>query len=255
VLASFGHINAWKRVEPTLRAVAALRAEGVDARYILVGSVSPNYDLNGQIARSRLGDAVTITGYVPRQAFDDHVAAADLCVNLRFPTGGETSASLLRLLGAGRPTLVSAVGAFAELPPGVAAQVDPGPAEGDQILAYCRLLLTRPELAAALGAQARAFVDAEHSMARAASGYARFLTRLHGWPVHQQIHALPLWDLSTAPTSSSPSSPSAPSVPSVPSAPSPPSPLLTAAARAAAELGLCEDDAVLTTVARRIAEL
>ncbi len=36
---------------------------------------------------------------------------------LRHPTAGETSASLLRLLGAGRPTLVTATGSFAELPP------------------------------------------------------------------------------------------------------------------------------------------
>lgn len=257
VLASFGHINAWKRVEPTLRALAALRAEGHDARYLLVGSVSPNYDLAGLIARSGLSDAVTVTGYVPRVAFETYVAAADICVNLRYPTAGETSASLLRLLGAGRPTLVSAVGAFAELPPGVAAQVDPGPAEGDQILAYCRLLLPRPELAAALGARARAYVAAEHTLERAAAGYARFLARLYGWPVVRTIRPAPLWfphleekeepgNLAVAP-------------PPPAAAPAPPAatqPLVASAAQALAEIGLTgEDAAVLSSVARRIAEL
>ena len=253
LLASFGHINAWKRVEPTLRAVAALRADGVDARYTLVGSVSPNYDLGGLIARSRLGDAVSITGYVPRAAFEDHVAAADLCVNLRHPTGGETSASLLRLLGAGRPTLVSAVGAFAELLPGVVAQVDPGPAEGDQILAYCQLLLARPELATALGAQARAFVAAEHSLAQAAQGYARFLAQLYGWPAVRRYRDTPLWDVEAEQLAAPPSS-------TVHRPPStvhrPPSTVVTAAARAAVEIGLTEDDAsVMQSVAQRLAEL
>lgn len=260
VLAGFGHINAWKRVEPTLRALAALRADGYDARYILVGSVSPNYDLQGLISRSRLGDAVTVTGYVPREQFEDYVAAADLCVNLRHPTGGETSASLLRLLGAGRPTLVSAVGAFAELPPGVAAQVDPGPAEGDQILAYCRLLLARPALAAALGARARAFVAAEHTLAGAALGYARFLARLYGWPALARLRDEPLWPVgepARAETDAQQREAAGAPAPTPPAPPPPPiPPLVRTAARAAVELGLTEDDLpALRAMAERIADL
>lgn len=267
VLAGFGHINAWKRIEPTLRALAALRADGLDARYILVGSVSPNYDLRGLIARSSLADAVTVTGYVPREQFEDYVAAADLCVNLRFPTGGETSASLLRLLGAGRPTLVSAVGAFAELPPGVAAQVDPGPAEGDQILAYCRLLLGRPELAADLGARARAFVAAEHTLAGAALGYARALARLYGWPAVAHVRDTPLWEVEepTGPGEQATEGPGGQetrrpgdweAVPQLSDAAHPPDPLIVAAARAAAELGLTEDDLpALRALAEQIAAL
>ena len=254
ILASFGHINAWKRVEPTLRAVARLRAHGIDARYILVGSVSPNYDLRGLIARSRLEDAVTITGYVPREQFEAYVAAADICINLRYPTGGETSASLLRLLGAGRPTLVSAIGALAELPPGVAAQVDPGPAEGDQILAYCHLLLSRPELAAALGQRARSFVATEHHLARSAEGYARVLADLYGWPTLVRHRSEPLWELTTTDPVAV--------VPPAPTSPIPPpddpiaTPLVRAAARAARELGFGENDStLLRVVARRIAEL
>jgi len=278
ILASFGHINAWKRVEPALRALRALREEGRDARYVLVGSVSPNYDLAGLINRMGLGDAVTVTGYVSRAAFEDYVAAADICVNLRHPTGGETSASLLRLLGAGRPTLVSATGSFAELPAGVAAQVDPDEAEGELILRYCRLLLDQPAVAAALGARARAFVAAEHTPAGAARAYARFLARLYGWPVVRRLRDEPLWELegeggaggqgdkgtlrpnhplnsAVAPLAPSASAASG-SPPHPASAASDSAPLATAAARAAAEIGLNEGDAgTLAAVARRIAEI
>lgn len=270
LLASFGHINAWKRVEPALRALRALREEGRDARYLLVGSVSPNYDLNGLIGRMGLADAVTVTGYVPREHFEDYVAAADICINLRHPTGGETSASLLRLLGAGRPTLVSAVGSFAELPPGVAAQVDPDGAEGELILAYCRLLLGRPDLAAALGARARAFVAAEHNLEGAALGYARFLARLYGWPALRRLREAPLWELaeereipgagaerkrSGGDTKREGAQEQSSSQRSSP-APSLPTPLVSAAARAAAEIGLAEGDTgTLGALAQRIAEL
>ena len=136
ILASFGHVNPYKRIEPVLRALKLLRAHHSGLRYVLVGSVSGNYDLRALVQRHGLEEAVTITGYVERAQFEDYVAAADICLNLRHPTAGETSASLLRLLGAQRPTLVTASGSFTELPHNVAAQVDPDASENDLIVAY-----------------------------------------------------------------------------------------------------------------------
>jgi len=193
ILASFGHINPYKRVDTVLRALKALRTEHPNARYLLVGSVSPVYDVRAVIGRAGLDDTVTVTGYVDRGAFEDYVAAADICVNLRHPTAGETSASLLRLLGAGKPTLVTASGSFAELPPGAAAQVDLDRSEGDMILAYCRLLSARPDVAAALGASARAYVAREHTLGGAAQGYMHFLAARYGWGDMPKLRA-PLWE-------------------------------------------------------------
>ncbi len=196
IWASFGHINPYKRMESALRAFRRFRAEHPDALYVLVGSVSPSFDLPGLVRRLELDDSVAVTGYVPRQAFERYVAAADVCLNLRFPTAGETSASLLRLLGAGRATLVSSIGAFAELDAGVVAPVDVDDSEADLILAYARLLLEQPELAAQLGRNAREFVAREHSLERAAAGYVSFLAVLNGWgdtPATRPV----LWEVSS----------------------------------------------------------
>lgn len=181
IWASFGHINPYKRMESALRAFARFRTEQPQARYVLVGSVSPSYNLAALIRRLGLADAVTVTGYVPRSDFERYVAAADVCLNLRYPTAGETSASLLRLLGAGRPTLVSAIGAFAELPDDVCAKVDLDSSEAELILAYTRLLQRQPAIAAQLGCNARAFVAREHTLAGAAAGYMRLLSTCYGW--------------------------------------------------------------------------
>ncbi|HJZ49012.1 MAG TPA: glycosyltransferase family 4 protein [Roseiflexaceae bacterium] len=197
ILASFGHINPYKRVEAALRAVKSLRAANANVRYLLVGSVSPSYDVHAVIARAGLEDSIVVTGYVDRHRFEDYVAAADICLNLRHPTAGETSASLLRLLGAGKPTLVSASGSFAELPPGVAAQVDLDASEGDLILAYCRLLAARPELAAAMGRQARAYVAREHTLDGAAASYMRFLATRYGWGELPEPRQGLLWEPTT----------------------------------------------------------
>jgi glycosyltransferase involved in cell wall biosynthesis len=256
LLASFGHINAYKRLEPALRALLELHRERPEVRYILVGSMSPHYDVPGLIRRMGLEDVVTITGYVPRATFEDYVAAADICLNLRHPTAGETSASLLRLLGAGRPTLVSATGAFTELPPDVAAQVDPDAGESALILAYCRLLAGRPDVAAALGAQARAYVAQEHNLERTAQGYARFLARLYRWELVRRIRPAPLWSLETAAPADETSDIRAADAATTPAAtPAPPHPI-PAVGRALAELGISErDTTLLRSVAVRLAEL
>jgi len=261
ILASFGHINPYKRLEPALRALRDLRDIRPDTHYLLVGSISPNYDARSVVERLGLTEAVTITGYVSRTAFEDYVAAADICLNLRHPTAGETSASLLRLLGAGRPTLVTATGSFTELPPGVAAQVDPDGSESDLILAYCRLLAERPDVAVAMGAAAREYVARCHTLDGAARGYVAFLARCCNWGDVRPARSTPLWEVEKRRTYSSDGTPP-PSrraaqnavqqseVASMSSAP------MQTVAGALVELGLTEDDhGVLEAVARAIQEM
>jgi glycosyltransferase involved in cell wall biosynthesis len=194
VWASFGHVNPYKRLEGVLRAFGRFRAEQPNVRYVLVGSVSPNYDFYALVRRLGLEDAVTITGHVPQADFGRYVAGADLCLNLRAPTAGETSASLLRLLAAGRPTLVSAIDAFNELPDDVCAKVDADRSEAALILAYARLFQRYPTVARQLGHHARTYVAEQHTLHAAAQGYMRFLSRLYGWgdvPKQRPV----LWDV------------------------------------------------------------
>lgn len=261
ILASFGHINPFKRVDVALRAFKTLRAEREQAHYLLVGSVSPIYNVRAAVARAGLQDAVTVTGYVDRRAFEDYVAAADICLNLRHPTAGETSASLLRLLGAGKPTLVTASGSFAELPPGVAAQVDLDGSEGELILAYCRLLAARPDLAAAMGAAARAYVAHDHTLAAAAAGYMRFLAGRYDWGDTPRLRAEPLWELpKDAGSRRNGEKPAAARIVGEPRERSdmlhPSSYTLHPLAQALTELGATEDDRpLLEGAARALAEL
>lgn len=200
ILASFGHINAYKRIEVVLQALATLRislqATHPHIRYVLVGSVSPNYDAIGVIRRMGMDEVVQMTGYVTPQEFADYVAATDICLNLRHPTAGETSASLLRLLGAGRPVLVTATGSFTEVPQDVVVHIEVGPYERDDIIAYCQLLALRPDIAATLGTYARHYVAQHHTLERAAVGYMQFLSQLYGWnDTITAIHPIPLWDV------------------------------------------------------------
>lgn len=246
--ASFGHINPYKRIEGALRAFGQFRAAYPTARYLLVGSVSPNYPLDAIIARLGVGDAVTVLGHVPAAHFAHYVAAADLCLNLRYPTAGETSASLLRLLGAGRPTLVSAIDAFNELPDSVCPKVDPDHNETALIFHYAHLLHTTPQLAIALGNNARAFVAQHHTLEQAAAGYIDFLTEVYGWQRPTTTRP-PVWTLANEALDTVAAA-------MVASKPSSTSPIVAGLGQALAELGVTEhDQPVLAAVSEVVAEV
>ena len=194
IWASFGHINPYKRIEAALRAFRRFRKLEPDARYLLVGSVSPSYDLAGLIRRLGLGDSVIVLGHVSADLFALYVAASNMCLNLRYPTAGETSASSLRLLSSGRPTLVSDVGALSEFPDGVVAKIAVGAGETDHILTLGRLVSLYPDFAARWGGHARRYVVDHHSLELAARNYMVFLADACGWDP-PQVERAALWEL------------------------------------------------------------
>jgi glycosyltransferase involved in cell wall biosynthesis len=177
VVATFGFVTPHKRLEPTLAAFARLRERMPAAELWICGEVSPHFDLAALLAE-RGGDGVRVTGRLGLDEFHAAMRGCDVAVNLRHPTGGETSASLLRLLGSGVPTLVTDTGSFAELPDGVAAKVPIGEEESELIFALLARLAADGELRRALGGAARDYVHGEHSLARSAAAYAAAVRRL-----------------------------------------------------------------------------
>ncbi len=167
LLATFGFVTPQKHLEPALAAFARFRRERPGARFAVVGEVSRHYDLDEVLAR-RGSDGVTVTGRVRLETLHDWMVACDLAVNLRHPTGGETSATLMRLLALGRPCVVTDSGAFTELPAGAAARVGVGPEEEEHLTTLYRRLTDDSELAAALGRAARRHVASHHSLRRSA---------------------------------------------------------------------------------------
>jgi glycosyltransferase involved in cell wall biosynthesis len=167
VIGSFGFQTPIKR---TLSAVRALAAPGLEAVHLLiVGEAAPVMDLAGEARRAGVAERVHVTGFVPFADFEAAIAASDLCLNLRYPTAGETSASLLRVLAAGRPAIVSDFAQFAELPGEIALRVSLGDEEPAALAALLReLLADRPRLAA-MGRAAREHVRLRHDPARAAA--------------------------------------------------------------------------------------
>ncbi len=174
VVATFGFMTPAKRPAVLLRAFARLRQEIPHARLLIVGEVSRHFDFE-RIFKAELRQGVSITGRLELDRFLLYMQACDLAVNLRHPTGGETSGTVIRLLGLGKPLIVNNSGAFAEYPDDCCAKVDLDDTEEELLLAYLRTLAKDEPLRRRMGDNARRSMEEHNTLAGSARGYADFL--------------------------------------------------------------------------------
>ena len=183
VVGCFGVVNASKRIPELLRATAAVRREHPELTLLLVGPTSPGFDLDRRLQRLGLaGDGLVHEGWVDETRLWALMAGSDVLVNLRHPTMGETSGSVIRGLSLGKPLVVSDVGWFAELPADVALKVPPDDVEVDTLTAALELLASRADVREAMGIAAADLARREHDVDRVAELYASALERAAGGP-------------------------------------------------------------------------
>lgn len=144
VIATFGFVTPAKRLDKILSALVRLYRDGYEFKFYIVGEVPR--EIEAKISKSGLpDDMVILTGHVKLTLFLQYMKASDICVNLRYPVHGETSGSLHRLLGMGKPVLVSNVGSFREYPDNAVIKIDVNEKEEDQIYQALKLLLDNPQ--------------------------------------------------------------------------------------------------------------
>lgn len=177
IFASYGQITPEKQVGAALSAFGTLAARRRDAHYLLAGETHPALDIDGLVADLGLGERVHAIGYVPdRQSFIDWIHTADVVVNLRQPTVGETSAIALRAMAAARPLIVYDHGWYAELPDDAALKVPPG--DEAALLPAMERLAASAELRRSMGQAGLAYVQAHCRPPRVAARYVEFIRKV-----------------------------------------------------------------------------
>lgn len=170
LVATFGHQRETKRLAPLLRAFRCALNRGIDARLLVSGGfVSRPFEQ--AIAPLLDHPAILRTGYLPESEFWKYAAATDLCVNLRYPSAGETSGVAIRLMGIGKAVVFTAGPAVERFPEDACLRVDAGPAEEEMLAGYIVWLARNREAAAAIGAKAAAYIAREHAPELAARKY------------------------------------------------------------------------------------
>ena len=177
LVAVVGQVTANKQLPLALRVFRRLLADVPDARFLIVGQVLPEVDLDGLLAELGLGESVIHIDYVESfDAFNDWAATADIVLNLRYPTLGETSGAALRVMAAGRALVVFDHGWYAEIPDG--AVVKTPPLDEEALLAALLALARAPERRAALGEAAARYVAEACAPAAVADAIIDFIAAL-----------------------------------------------------------------------------
>jgi glycosyltransferase involved in cell wall biosynthesis len=176
IVTAVGFVTRAKQISMTLAALAALRGHAPRFRFVMAGERRPDeYDVDTDIEKSGLSDLVTCTDYVDEETFFKHLVAADIVVNLRYPSGGEMSGTLIRALGLGVPTIVLDHGPMGELPDTVVRKLEWGNDTQQALTESLRELMSNAATRRALGAQAAEFVRVEHDIARVAQRYSHIV--------------------------------------------------------------------------------
>ena len=176
IVSAPGLANSCKRLDVAVRALGRLRQRLPSLHLVVVGAAEPTLPLSRWVTEAGLGEAFTLTGRLSLQDFTRHLVAADLVLGLRFPTHGEISGALVRSLGVGRVTFVTAgTPASEEFPPAVVVPVDPGPTEELELEALIGELLGDAGLRERIERLARGHVRRHHDLEASAERLARFL--------------------------------------------------------------------------------
>lgn len=180
-IASFGIVDRIKRSDVVVDAYVLLAQHDPSLHFALVGACPDSAlwaELHEKVVAAGLADRITLTGRVNDDEYDGWLSRTRLAVQLRAHSNGESSAAVADCLGAGIPTIVTKLGAMAELGD-ACLQLAPTATVGDLVTAITSLLAEDDGLTA-LGdrgrrhAEAHSFATvAEHLLAHARSGEAR----------------------------------------------------------------------------------
>lgn len=124
-LLSFGVLHPNKMFDAVLEAIGADAGLARRVRYTVVGEGDPGYaaHLRRLVAENGLHASVELAGYLDDDELLARLHACDAVVNLRNPHMGESSASLLDALVAGKPTVVWDHGFYGEFPDDVVVKI------------------------------------------------------------------------------------------------------------------------------------
>jgi len=146
LLGVFGFLRESKRLSAVLRALDRLRAGGLPVRLLVAGSFASEDYQRTWLPRLRSHPAVLLSGPSNAPSFRQLLEAVDVCVNLKYPSAGESSGIAARALALGVPLVLNQGPALAatELPEGTFAPVQMGPGE-EASLQYTLEWLLRDE--------------------------------------------------------------------------------------------------------------
>ena len=178
LIGSLGYMTTNKRIDYMLKALAWLKGQGYGAKLLLVGKPLPGCEVPRWIEELGIQDDVLVTGFVDTTTFREYMNLPDIFVALRYPSAGETSGSVIKMMGTGSPVIVSDHFAFSEFPDDCCVKVASGPGEEEGLRERLAYFIENPDERLAFGARCREYILKNHDIQKSARQYAEFAGEL-----------------------------------------------------------------------------
>ena len=170
----FGFLRETKRLLQVLDAFADATRR-VPQAILLVAGDFVSTDLERAAAHLLSAPYVRRLPFLPDADFWLASSAVDACINLRYPAAGETSGITIRLMGIGKPVMVTDSAECERFPEGAVIRVAPGLGERQSLCEHIVLLTSMSDVPRAIGLRAAAHIQSRHALDLAASLYWKLL--------------------------------------------------------------------------------
>ena len=175
VVIHLGFITKPKQPGAIIEGFVRLHREFPDSILVMVGADQTGGAMWRLAAKRGIARAVKLTGYVDLVRMYLYMRAADVMINLRYPSAGETSGTLARSLAEGRVVIVNNYGSWAELPRDVALKVEIDGPQGEQVGTHLLELARDPTLRSSMEERARRYAAAHLDPTKCSEQYVAFV--------------------------------------------------------------------------------
>jgi glycosyltransferase involved in cell wall biosynthesis len=170
----FGYLRESKRLVAVLESFQKLRSMTSRAALWIAGEFVST-DLERAVEPLLGAPGVVRLPHLPEREFWMAASAVDACINLRYPAAGETSGISIRLMGIGKPVLMTDAVECSRFPEGSCMRIASGSAERDSLLEHMVLLTSMTEVARAIGQRGTRYIRDHHGLEEISDRYWRLL--------------------------------------------------------------------------------
>jgi glycosyltransferase involved in cell wall biosynthesis len=170
----FGYLRETKRVLPAIRAFSRLHAHRPNTAFLIAGEPITD-DLRRLIDAEAERPGIIQMGHLSEHDLGAAGMAIDCCINPRWPAAGETSGIAIRMMGLGKPVILTESSEIEDFPIGARLVVGHGASEVDDLFGQMALVTDFPALAREIGLAARRYIEIRHELPEVARLYREVL--------------------------------------------------------------------------------
>jgi len=178
LITCLGFVNKNKLPALQIEVAKGLLEAGYPVRLLFAGETAPDLKyLRSEVEAGKNHEYITFAGYLDEADYFSALFASDLLINLRNPSMGEASGTLMQAMAAGKPAIISDLNQYKEFPDTVCWKLTHGEHEGELLYRYITALLSNKNLRETISANSLAYVDAVLTLERIIPHWLRVLSK------------------------------------------------------------------------------